>query len=301
MMAAEKLPDIRGVLKAREPMSKHTSWRVGGLADRLFTPADIEDLAHYLQQVPESEPLTWIGLGSNLLVRDGGIRGSVISLKGAFADIKLTEQGTVYAEAGVSCARLARFCKDQGLSGAEFLAGIPGLLGGSLAMNAGAFGSETWSFVQSVTTLDRQGNLHQRKPDEFSIAYRSVKTDRREWFVAAELKFEKTDSSEAADKIRALLAKRNETQPIGEPSCGSVFRNPEGDFAARLIETAGLKGYRLGGAQVSEKHANFIINADNASAKDIEQLIRLVQETVQQKHGIDLHTEVVILGDQDHD
>lgn len=301
MMVAENLPAIRGEIREHESMSKHTSWRVGGEAERMFIPADIDDLAVYLRQLPDTEAVTWIGLGSNLLVRDGGIRGTVISLKGTLSSVHLTEQGRVYAEAGLTCAKLARFCKQQGLSGAEFLAGIPGLLGGALAMNAGAFGSETWSFVRAVTTLDRQGNIHHRTPEDFEIAYRTVKSDRREWFVAAELAFEKTDDGEAAKKIRALLERRNQSQPIGEPSCGSVFRNPEGDFAARLIESSGLKGYRLGGAQVSEKHANFIINADHASAADIEQLIALVRETVKQKQGVALKTEVVILGDQQHD
>ncbi|MDH5485528.1 MAG: UDP-N-acetylmuramate dehydrogenase, partial [Gammaproteobacteria bacterium] len=226
-----------------------------------------------------------------------GIRGTVIALKGGLSEIELLDDNRVLAGAGASCAKLARFCSKNNLIDAAFLAGIPGLLGGALAMNAGAFGSETWQYVESVTTMDRQGRVHHHKASDYVASYRRVTGPENEWFVAAVLCFERGDGEKAATNIRQLLDKRAQSQPIGLPSCGSVFRNPENDFAARLIEASGLKGYRIGGAVVSEKHANFIINIGNASAKDIEDLIRHVQQQVKDKQGVSLQTEVKIVGE----
>ena len=203
-------------------------------------------------------------------------------------------------------AKLARFTARHHLVNGEFFAGIPGLVGGALAMNAGAFGGETWRQVISVETLDRSGALHTRIPDEYEIAYRHVQlknAQQEEWFVAATMCFGKqseTTNTQALD-IKHLLAKRAATQPVGSANCGSVFRNPENDFAARLIESCGLKGKRIGGAMVSEKHANFIINDDNASASDIENLIEHVQHTVLEKCGVELKTEVRIVGESHHE
>lgn len=298
MMAALKETMLRGEMKYNEPMTKHTTWRVGGTADKFYTPADVNDLADMLASLPADEPVFWLGLGSNLLVRDGGIRGTVISLKGSLSGIEMLNANTIRAGAGVTCAKLARYCSKHHLLGGEFFAGIPGLLGGALAMNAGAFGGETWRYVESVTTMDRHGKIHQRKPDDYEIGYRSVKGRSKEWFIEAMLKFDHGDGEQAALNIRKLLDKRAETQPIGLPSCGSVFTNPDGDYAARLIEASGLKGFRIGGAEVSTKHANFIINADNASAQDIEELIYYVQQQVKLKQSVDLHTEVKIVGEQ---
>ncbi|VAW58816.1 UDP-N-acetylenolpyruvoylglucosamine reductase [hydrothermal vent metagenome] len=306
MMTAPDTQRIRGRLLYNEPMYKHTSWRVGGNADQFYTPADIEDLALFISSLPVSEAVLFIGLGSNLLVRDEGIRGTVISLKGSLSEIETAESsrgiknnsGDIYlkAGAGVSCAKLARYCQRNDLLGGEFFAGIPGLMGGALAMNAGAFGGETWSFVQSVVTVDMQGTIHRRMADEYVIAYRSVTGKGREWFVSADLKFKKGSGDEPAARVRGLLEVRNKTQPIGLPSCGSVFKNPENDYAARLIEACGLKGAVMGGAVVSEKHANFIINTGDAKASDIEQLIRHVQKTVKEEQGVDLQTEVKVVG-----
>ncbi|HFD79466.1 MAG TPA: UDP-N-acetylmuramate dehydrogenase [Gammaproteobacteria bacterium] len=296
-MTAESMPPLRGELKTNEPMAAHTSWRVGGPADRCYRPADLEDLRLFLSTLPAQEPLTWVGLGSNLLVRDGGIRGTVILPYGGLDELQLLKEGRVRAGAGASCARVARFAASAGLTGAEFLAGIPGTVGGALAMNAGAFGGETWSLVAFVETLDRHGGLHRRAVDEFRVAYRSVQGPEDEWFVAAELQLQPGDSAAARDRIRRLLAQRSASQPTRLPSCGSVFRNPPHDFAARLIEQCGLKGERIGKAQVSEKHANFIVNLGGASAADIEALIRYVQEQVQQQKGIRLQTEVCIVGE----
>ncbi len=297
MMTAPLQPALRGELRQREPMSAHTSWRVGGPADRFYQPADLDDLAGFLASLPAEEPLLWLGLGSNLLVRDGGIRGTVVFTLGALDELRRVGDDRLHAGAGVTCAKVARAAARAGLTGAEFLAGIPGTLGGALAMNAGAFGGETWGLVTVVETLDRRGVLHRRAPDEYEVAYRSVQAPREEWFVGAELRLTPGDVSAAQAHIKELLARRGATQPTQQPSCGSVFRNPLGDHAARLIETAGLKGLRRGDAQVSEKHANFIVNLGAATAADIEALIYEVREKVQAVHGVCLETEVRMVGE----
>jgi UDP-N-acetylmuramate dehydrogenase len=278
------------------PMAKHTSWHVGGPADLFFTPRDAMDLAAFLRQLPPDVPLLWIGLGSNLLVRDGGIRGAVISTHGALGAFARLSATRIQAEAGVPCARIARQCVKWGLGPAEFFAGIPGTLGGALAMNAGAWGEATWNHVVEVDVLDRHGARHTRPAADYEIGYRRVKGPDNEWFIGARLEFERAPGGNP-DAIRALLDKRRETQPIGEWSCGSVFINPPDDHAARLIESAGLKGFRIGDASVSEKHANFIINHGHARAADIEALIVHVQGTVAKVHGLELHTEVRIVGE----
>ena len=289
-------PQIRGELRYDEPMSKHVSWRAGGSAKRFFMPADLEDLSNMLASLPDDEPVLWVGLGSNLLVRDAGFDGTVITLQGALNELRRLENNRVYAGAGVSSAKLARFCARENLVGAEFFAGIPGLVGGALAMNAGAFGGETWRRVVAVETIDRNGNTHQRDADAYVVGYRSVNGPDDEWFTAALFQFEQGDSSAATADIKQLLARRAATQPIGTANCGSVFTNPANDHAARLIEACGLKGYRIGGAVVSDKHANFIINDSNASADDIEALICYVQKTVLEQQGVELHTEVRVVG-----
>lgn len=292
----EMTSTYRGKLLLDEPMSRHTSWRAGGCADRYYEPADLQDLQKLLQELGNEEPLFWLGLGSNILVRDGGFRGSVIAMQGVTSQLELVSSEEVYVGAGVTGAKLARFCARNHLVGAEFFGGIPGLVGGALAMNAGAFGGETWRHVVSVQTIDRDGALHTRGSNEYEISYRTVNGHDDEWFVAATLRFEAGNSEPAID-IKQLLAKRAATQPVGSANCGSVFRNPEGDHAARLIESCGLKGRRIGGAVVSEKHANFIINDQQASAADIESLIQLVQQTVREQCGVSLQTEVRIVGE----
>jgi len=285
-----------GELRTSEPMARHTSWRVGGVAKRFFKPDSIEELAGFLAKTPADEKIVWVGLGSNLLVRDGGINGVVICTRGVLGKLALLESDLIRAEAGVPCAKLARFSVRFGLTGAEFLIGIPGTVGGALAMNAGAFGGETWPVVEAVETMDRNGRRYLRTPEEYKIAYRNVVGPSDEWFIAGHfrLKFSRQDG---LTRTKALLEKRNETQPTGQASCGSVFRNPEGDHAGRLIEACGLKGYAIGGAVVSEKHANFIINDGDASATDIETLIHYVMARVEKEHGIRLESEVHIVGD----
>jgi len=288
---------MKGQLLSHEKLAKYTSWRVGGCADRLYIPADRADLVEFVRQLSATEPLFWMGLGSNLLIRDGGIRGTVINTKGRLKAMYLTEDGLVYVEAGVPCAHVARFCAEQGLVGAEFLAGIPGTMGGALKMNAGAFGGETWSLVKQVDMLNAQGEIIVRQPQDFSVSYRSVKGADGEWFLSALLQLSEGDTTDSQQKIKGLLEKRNQTQPTNQPSCGSVFKNPTGDYAARLIEQTGLKGYCIGGACVSEKHANFIVNTGNATAANIEELISYVQARVKEQHGVLLSTEVCMVGD----
>ncbi len=287
---------LRGRLHIDEPLAKHTSWRLGGPADRYYVPADLDDLQVFLASLEADVDVLWIGLGSNLLVRDGGIRGAVIAPLGALDRIEQRGAGRVYVECGVSCAKLAKFCNKQGLAGGDFFAGIPGTVGGALAMNAGAFGGETWRAVERVIMIDRDGRLTERGAGEFEIGYRQVDGPQREWFVAAEFGFAERADGEASN-IRELLRRRNETQPIGQPSCGSVFKNPPGDHAARLIEAAGLKGHCLGSACVSDKHANFIISSADTTAADVEALIGFVRERVRERFGVELETEVRIVGE----
>ncbi len=288
----------KGTLLNNEPLAKYTSWRVGGPAQRMYIPENKADLIDFVAGLPNGEPVYWIGLGSNLLVRDGGIRGTVINTRNRLKEMRLIDTDRVYVEVGVPCAHVARFCSDLGLTGAEFLAGIPGTMGGALKMNAGAFGGETWQIVDQLEMLNQQGQVLNRNKHEFEVAYRSVKGIDDEWFLAAQLKLAKGDSQVSQLQIKALLEKRNTSQPTNKPTCGSVFKNPAGDHAARLIEACGLKGYRIGGAVVSEKHANFIENQGNATAVDIETLIQHIQTQVQQQFGISLQTEVCRIGDE---
>ena len=295
-MNTAEMNKLRGQLRQGEPMSKHTSWRVGGPADSYYIPADLADLQSYLSGLPADMPLTWVGLGSNMLVRDAGIRGTVIAPLGALKDLKLVEPGLIYAQVGLSNSRVARFCQKQKLSGADYLAGIPGTVGGALTMNAGAFGYETWNQVEQVTMINRQGKLIERHPGEFEIAYRHVRLPEDEWFVAVHFRLhEKSDEED--NEIKQLLQKRNDSQPIGLPSCGSVFKNPPGKHSAQLIEAAGLKGHCIGNACISEKHANFIISNAQTQASDIEALIKFIQQCIKQKFDVSLETEVRIVGE----
>ena len=313
-------PALRGKLSHDVPMRKYTSWRTGGAAERMYQPADLEDLLVFLRGLPADEPIYAVGLGSNLLVRDGGLRGTVLLLHGTLSGLHLEMDGSIYAEAGVPGAKLARFAALHNLQGAEFFAGIPGTLGGMLAMNAGCYGSETWEKVLRAQTVNRHGEVHVRTPADYEIGYRHVirpegkglRTEKREglsqssvpspqspeFFVAAWLQFSKGDGESSRQGIKALLNKRIASQPSNLPNAGSVFRNPPGDHAARLIEQCGLKGRRIGGAQVSEKHANFIVNTGAATAADIENLINEVQATVEQQTGVHLQCEVRIIGEK---
>jgi UDP-N-acetylmuramate dehydrogenase len=280
-----------------EPMAKHTSWRVGGPADSFIRPRSLAELREFLASLDADVPLTFIGLGSNLLVRDGGIRGAVICTSGLPREVERLEGGRVRAGAALACATLARRCARWHLGPAAFFAGIPGTLGGALAMNAGAFGGETWDRVASVVTIGRDGSLRDRSRDDFDVGYRTVVGPAGEWFVEATLALDEGAFAEPVD-IKSLLEKRTATQPLGRPSAGSVFRNPPGEHAGRLIEAAGLKGLRIGNAEISPKHANFIINLGGASAADIEALIERARSVVRERFGVALEAEVRILGER---
>ena len=292
------VPNERTAIEAlrNEPLRKHTSWRVGGPADLFYTPTSTAELQRILAELPATTAVHWLGLGSNLLVRDGGIRGAVIATGSLPRELERLDERRVRASAGLACMLLAKRCVRWHLGPAAFFAGIPGTVGGALAMNAGAFGGETWTNVETVTTIDRRGELRERARADFDIEYRTVRGRGDEWFLGATFRFEH-DASSSMDAIKELLARRNAAQPIGNPSCGSVFRNPPGDFAGRLIEQAGLKGLRIGGAMVSDKHANFILNAAQATAADIEAVIGEVRARVERTSGVQLELEVRIIGE----
>jgi UDP-N-acetylmuramate dehydrogenase len=294
---------LRGELRRREPMAGHVSWRAGGAADTAYFPADLDDLVRFLGTLPAGEPVHMTGLGSNLLVRDGGLRGTVIFTHRALRSIRLDHLGArgggIHAEAGVACPKVARYAALNGLAGAEFLAGIPGTVGGALAMNAGCFGGETWDIVAHVLTLDRSGKTRARTREDYEIDYRRValKQPSEEWFIGASFRLTRGSAEESRGKITELLKRRIATQPLGEPNAGSVFRNPPGEYAARLIEACGLKGRAMGNAMISGKHANFIVNRGGARAADIESLILLAEKSVKEKFGITLEREVRIVGE----
>ena len=282
-------------------MAQHVSWRAGGAAARAYFPADLADLAAFFRQMRFDEPMLIVGLGSNLLVRDGGYDGTVVFTHGVLNVLRREPDGTIYAEAGVASPKLARFTVNEGLAGAEFLAGIPGTFGGALAINAGCFGGETWALVDRVLMLTRQGELIERRRDDFEIGYRHVglKNATDEIFAAAWLRLSAGHAEAGRERIRELLEKRMVSQPLDLPNAGSVFRNPPGDYAARLIEAAGMKGITEGGARVSEKHANFIVNREGrAGAAEIEMLIGRIQLAVREKFGIELIREVRIVGEK---
>ena len=289
------VPIFSGQLMKHVSMARFNSWRVGGKAKQLYKPTNLQDLQIFLKTLAAADEPLWLGLGSNVLIRDGGLDNTVIITQGSIAKLEMLEADTFRAEAGVTCAKAARFCVKHDFANAEFFAGIPGTVGGALAMNAGAFGHETWQYVAAVETIDKQGNIRQHAAKKYTIGYRSV-VGPKEWFVAAYFKLPKGDGEVTAARIKKLLKERSASQPIGQLSCGSVFTNPVNDYAARLIEVSGLKGYRIGGATVSTKHANFIINKGDATARDIEKLILTIQQTVLQQQSIKLVPEVRIFG-----
>ena len=286
---------IRGEIINSEPMKKHTSLRVGGAAQYFYKPSDMDDLIHFLSLLDNDVSIFWLGRGSNILVRDEGLSGVVISSSKILREINRINELTIKVEANVPCTMLAKKCIRWGLGPSEFFSGIPGSLGGALAMNAGAYGNETWERVVSVKTINRNGIIKNRISEEYQIDYRDVKGPINEWFVSAILKFE-SNKIPSMERQKEMLEQRKESQPLGKPSCGSVFRNPPGGFAAKLIEQSNLKGYRIGGASVSLKHANFIITDDSACANDVEQLIEYIRSTVKNLHDIELKCEVRIIG-----
>ena len=314
-MDKKRFINLRGELFCDHPLAQYTSWHVGGKAESFYRPADLFDLQNFIAQLPADELLTWLGLGSNVLIRDDGIKGTVILTLNRLKELSIinvvdvarisceirallseNKKTIIRAEAGVTCSKLAKFCISQNLEEGVFFAGIPGTIGGALAVNAGAFGGETWRYVIAVETMTHQGEIIKRMPNEFEIHYRQVDGLNNQFFIAGYFCFNHGDPNKAKVGVSELLKKRNLSQPIGKYTCGSVFRNPPGNYAAQLIESAGLKGKSVGSAEVSVKHANFILNEGKAKAADIEALIHYIIEGVKNVHGIDLVKEVHIIG-----
>jgi UDP-N-acetylmuramate dehydrogenase len=278
-------------------MSRHTSWHVGGPAEVFFNPRDRADLAAFLKSLPEVVPVQWVGLGSNLLVRDGGVSGVVISTVGTLDRLDRLNQTSVYCEAGVACARLAKQCVKWGLGPAEFFAGIPGTLGGALAMNAGAFGGEMSRVVSRVIGATAHGVATVLEKDSIDFGYR--KSLLPQGFIISRVEFvlETGDANLLRDRMLELRARRASRQPRGLPNAGSIFKNPPGGFAGRLLESCGLKGERVGGAAFSDQHANFIVNLGDARASEVRTLIEIARQRVQERTGVWLEPEVRMVGD----
>ena len=289
---------LRGEWKHNFSMARLSSWRVGGPADDLFLPADLDDLRAFYESDSRARTAFIVGHGSNLLVRDGGIRGVVVRVAPGLSTLRMEENGCIYAEAGAGCPKLARFAANAGFVGAAFLAGVPGTVGGAAAMNAGCEGGEVWQHIESATVLEN-GEMRTRPREDFVAGYRSLKMKDGgavPFFAAVRLRFSPGTPAAARTVMREMLRRRAEKQPVGSANCGSVFCNPPGGFAAKLIDECGLKGMRIGGAVVSRKHANFIVNDRRARAEDIEKLIFAVRDKVREKTGIALSPEVRIAG-----
>lgn len=289
-MGAEVIPNA--------PMSKYTSFKCGGNASLLIIPDSVGGIKMIIDFCREKgvEPLI-IGNGSNLLVTDGGINGVVIKIGSKLSRIELLDETTVYCEAGASMKSLCMFALENSLSGLEFAYGIPGTVGGGVYMNAGAYGGEMKDVLFFVKHIDKNGNFGSLEKDELDLSYRhSAYTDNGYTILSAILKLKKADKAEIKEAMDLNLRRRKEKQPLEYGSAGSTFKRPEGYFAGALIEQSGLKGYTVGGAQVSEKHAGFVINKNGATATDVITLIRDVQDKVYEKFGVKLETEVKIIG-----
>ena len=281
-----------------ESMAKHTSWGIGGCADLFYSPKSREDLVSFLSSVDPNLPITWIGKGTNILVRDTGIRGVVISTKSFLKEIEKTSKYLYKVEAGVACVELALFCQKNGIGPAAFFSGIPGSIGGALTMNAGSFGMETWDLVKEVEVINEKGDISFLEKESFDIAYRTVTFPFRLWFLSCSMSLS-SDEQTTKDNLIELRNQRIKTQPLSEDTCGSVFKNPPGNFAGALIEGSGLKGFKIGSASISEKHANFIVNEGGATAGDIENLINHTRQVVKKNYDIDLQPEVRIMGEKE--
>lgn len=279
-------------------MGKYTSFKAGGNAAFLINVNSISSLQKIIKACKESGvPFFILGNGTNVLVRDGGIDGVVIRLGAGVSKITLSDENTITAEAGASLKSICMFALRHSLTGLEFAYGIPGTLGGAVYMNAGAYGGEMKDILHSVSHIDSEGNLGTLTKDELDLSYRhSVYSENGFTVTSAEIVLKKGNYDDIKAKMNELMSRRKEKQPIEFPSAGSTFKRPEGYFAGALIEDCGLKGKTVGGAQVSEKHAGFIINKNKATATDILDLIKFVQDTVFQKHGVHLEPEVKIIG-----
>jgi len=283
-----------GRIMLHEPLSKYTSFRIGGPADYFLEPVDKNDVVRLIKYLQEHDvPFIIVGHGSNLLVSDDGIRGAIINLEYGLNNVQL-EGNLIVAEAGVHLTRFVDFCIQQGRKGVEMLAGIPGTIGGAVIMNAGAYGGEISDGLKEVEIV-REGHVITVKKEDAAFAYRRSGLN-RDIVLAASFALPEGDKPELMHRRRELLIKRNQSQPLNLPSSGSVFKNPKGTFAAKLIEESGLKGTCRGKAQISEKHGNFIVNTGGAKASDVLELMRLAQSTVLKKFNVKLEPEVKLVG-----
>lgn len=297
-MVNELLSANVGKVKEMEPLSNHTTIKVGGPADVLIEPASVESLKKAMAIIKKHEvPWRAIGRGSNLLVSDEGVEGVVIKIGEGLDELHVDGE-TVTVGGGYSLVRLATLMSKQGLSGLEFAGGIPGSVGGAVYMNAGAHGSDMSQIVKRALILFPDGMMEWLTNEEMQFAYRTsvLQTKRRGICIAAELQLTSGNREEIVAKMRKNKDYRRETQPWDKPCAGSIFRNPLPQYAGKLIEEAGLKGYTIGGAKISEQHANFIVNTGKAKAKDVLDLIQFVKKTIHELHGIHLRTEVEIIG-----
>ena len=295
MPLLERLPKVRGRLTENAPLSGVTWFRVGGPAEIMFRPADREDLAHFIAGLPGGVPITVIGVGSNLLVRDGGVPGVVIRLGKGFAEIEARD-GYLHAGAAALDVNVARMAAEAGLAGLEFLSGIHGTMGGALRMNAGAYGRELVDVVIAAEALDAKGRLHRLDKQALCLSYRHSSVPEDWIFLGADLKTQAGDPAAIRARLAEIQSAREASQPIRSRTGGSTFANPPGGKAWELIDRAGCRGLRLGGAMVSEKHTNFLINTGNATAADIESLGETVRRRVRQTSGIDLSWEIRRIG-----
>ncbi|MGE4351348.1 MAG: UDP-N-acetylmuramate dehydrogenase [Bdellovibrionales bacterium] len=291
----ERLPDVRGKIIPNAPLKEQTWFRVGGPAEVLFRPEDTQDLAVFLNRCPDDIPITVVGTASNLLIRDGGIEGVVVKLGPSFSTISV-EIDKIIAGAAALDLNIARAARDAELTGFEFLCGIPGSLGGALRMNAGAHGTELKDIVTMIVALDRHGNKHMVTAEEMKFTYRNSAAPLHWIFIEASLRGQFGDKEKIAARMKEIQEIRGETQPIREKTGGSTFTNPEGQRAWELIDKAGCRGLRLGGAMMSEMHCNFMINTGDATAADLENLGEEVRRRVKETSGVELHWEIKRLG-----
>ncbi|MDJ0946026.1 MAG: UDP-N-acetylmuramate dehydrogenase [Kiloniellales bacterium] len=291
----DRLPSVRGRLTAEAPLAGITWFRVGGTAEVMFRPANRDDLIEFLRQKPRDLPVTVIGVASNLLVRDGGVPGVVLRLGRGFAEIR-AEGEEVFAGAGALDFNIATAARIAGTGGLEFLCGVPGTLGGALRMNAGAYGRELKDVLIEAEAVDGYGNLHRLAPEDFGFRYRGSAIPEDWIFLSARLRGEADDPKVIARRMTEIQTARAESQPVRTRTGGSTFKNPEGAKAWELIDNAGCRGLKRGGAMVSEKHCNFLINTGNATAADIEALGEEVRRRVRDDSGIELQWEIRRIG-----
>jgi UDP-N-acetylmuramate dehydrogenase len=291
----ELLPKVRGELEENAPLDRETWFRAGGPADVLFRPADRDDLIEFIKRKPKDVPVTVIGYGSNLLVRDGGVAGVVVRMGKRMAEIAIDGED-VSAGAGAGDVAVSAAARDAGLAGLEFLSGIPGTIGGALRMNAGAYGREMKDIVVECKALDPEGGLHKLKPDQLEFSYRHCGVPEDWIFTGAVMRGTHDDKAKIAERMAEIRRAREESQPLRTRTGGSTFANPPGHKAWKLIDEAGLRGFKLGGAMVSEKHTNFLINTGTATGSDIENLGEEIRRRVKAKSGVTLEWEIRRIG-----